>query len=646
MITFHLRIIFGLLVFLLIRPDAALAAVLEADMVIYNGKILTADHPDPKLFTVSEAAAIYDGKFVAVGSSSEILKYAGSSTQKIDLQGRMVIPGLVETHDHLYDYSTHLFPKGKPTVGMTDPAVEWPDKASGLANLSNLAIRKKPGEWIVTSTRATAQSGRGDVVLELQEGKVTRFDLDTVAPEHPLVLHWSVKSEALVNTKALQLLLARYPQVQGVYVDSKGEPTGRLAGLAIWVLSYEFFPHVPPQELAPFYKAELEEVAAQGITTFSSRLAPNHLAAFSWLHARGELPLRIGFSLEAANRTVIPEAFVSRLTGLQGGSGNHLWGLGDDKLWMVGLSLSNIDHVPSIAGSCVETPYPREAEHFPLWRHQFYGPHGVCTLTSPDYNDSELLTAAARYGFRVSGMHSGGDRGINTFLELVEKLSQQYPDLPQRRWVIDHCRYVSEEQAQRAKKLGIIFSCGPKYIYNGESADVGAYSVIYGEKVGSDVVVPLRRLIDAGVRTTMQLDEHGFHPFLALEVAVNRKDVTGKVWGPQQRITRAEALYMYTRWAAEYVLRENRLGSIEPKKYADFVVLSKDYLTVPEDEIAMIDPLLTVVGGKIVYSNPEFAAASGLPQEGFRGTPTWWKRGTAEEAERARSRTGRSSEGM
>jgi predicted amidohydrolase YtcJ len=309
---------------------------------------------------------------------------------------------------------------------------------------------------------------------------------------------------------------------------------------------------------------------------------------------------------------------------------------------MIGLSLSNIDHVPSIGGSCVETPYPREAKNFPLWKYQFYGPHGVCTLTSPDYNDADFLRAAAKYGFRISGMHSGGDRGVNTFLELVEKLAKEYPDIVERRWVIDHCRYVTAEQAKRAKNLGIIFSCGPKYIYDGELGDVGAYSIIYGEKTAADVVVPLRTLLDSGARTTLQLDQHGFHPFLALQVAVTRKDVTGKVWGPQQRVTRREALYMYTRWAAEYVLRENQLGSIQLKKYADFVVLSQDYLTVPEDQIGMIDPLLTVVGGRIVYTQAEFAASAGLPQVGFQEKATWWKRGTPEEAAKARARAGAS----
>jgi len=276
---------------------------------------------------------------------------------------------------------------------------------------------------------------------------------------------------------------------------------------------------------------------AQGVTTISNWLHPQHLAAYAWLNTKDEMPVRMAFSLETTNRNPNVEPTMARLLGIQGGTGKSMWGLGDE-------SYAN------------------------------------------------------------------------------------YPKL------VDHCRYINNAHAVRAQKLGIISSCGPKYIYPGARGDIGAYSILYGPEIAADVVVPLRRLIDHNLRTTMQLDQHGFHPFLALQVAVTRKDFTDKVWGPQQRINRREALYTYTRWSAEYVLRENMLGSIEPGKYADFTVLKQDYLTVLDDEIALIDPVLTVMGGKIVYTEPQFATSLGLPQVGFSGNPTWWLRGRPEEANR------------
>ena len=120
----------------------------------------------------------------------------------------------------------------------------------------------------------------------------------------------------------------------------------------------------------------------------------------------------------------------------------------------------------------------------------------------------------------------------------------------------------------------------------------------------------------------------------ALQTSINRKDITGKVWGPEQRITRNEALYTYTRWAADYTLKENLLGTIEVGKYADLVVLNRDYLTTPEDEIGRIDPLLTMVGGKPVYTEPAFAASVGLPTVGYQGDRSFWWRGTPEDAKK------------
>ena len=195
---------------LLLTSRGTSAAGLEADMVIYNGKILTADSPDPNNFTIVQAAAVYDGKFIAVGNNEEALQYAGPSTRKIDLGGRTVIPGLVETHSHIYGG----VPQGKPAVGRTDPSVSWTNKAEFLAQIRTLALKKKPGEWIITSPGRSG--GAGGVIIELQRGEVTRFDLDTVTPNNPLYMGWNSSVEGLVNTKALEPLLARYPNIRGV----------------------------------------------------------------------------------------------------------------------------------------------------------------------------------------------------------------------------------------------------------------------------------------------------------------------------------------------------------------------------------------------------------------------------------------------
>jgi predicted amidohydrolase YtcJ len=271
-----------------------------------------------------------------------------------------------------------------------------------------------------------------------------------------------------------------------------------------------------------------------------------------------------------------------------------------------------------------------------MWKYQFYGPHGLCRLESDQYPDLNVIKKIAEGGFRVTGMHVGGDRAIDQLFDVMDKLVAEYPDIPGRRWAIDHCEAVHADQIQRAKKLGVMFSCAPGYLYNGDRGAVGAFKEIFKDEAkAANAVIPLRSMIDAGLRPVIELDAHAFHPMTALQVFISRKDNTGKVWAPQQAITRQEALYAYTRWAAEYFLREKAMGSIEPRKLADFVVLDRDYLTVPEAEIGRIDAVLTVVDGKIVYSEPGFATSQDLPTVGYQGDRSRWNRGVPNAAQRA-----------
>ena len=608
-------------ILLLLGGTTVRAAGLEADMVIFNGKILTADNPNPASFTTAQAAAIYDGKFVAVGNNAEVLAYAGGTTKRIDLAGRTVIPGLLETHLHMYGSASHFFPPNAPQVAQTDRGIPYTNKTDFLAALRDVVAKKKPGEWIISSP------GFGGTV-ELMQGAITIQDLDKVAPNNPLYLHWEVLVWGLMNSKALDPLLARYPKVEGIVRDAAGKPTGLVTGNANPLYWYEFLPQVPPELLGPYYKMELEEIAAQGITAASSRLLPNHLAAYSWLHSRGELPIRMPYTFEAMSRSEITEAISSRIIGVQGGSGKNIWGAGDNWLWIIGVTPISLDSIVSAASACVREAYPRESLNFPMWKYQFYGPYGLCRLQSDQYPDLNVIKKVAESGFRITGMHVGGDRAIDELFDVMDKLVELYPDVTGRRWAIDHCEAVHADQIQRAKKLGVMFSCAPGYLYNGDRGAVGAFKEIFKDEAkAANAVIPMRSMIDAGLRPVIELDAHGFHPMTALQVFITRKDNTGKVWAPQQAISRQEALYAYTRWAAEYFLRENIMGSIEPKKLADFVVLDKDYLTVPEAEIGRIDPVLTVVEGKIAYSQPAFAASQNLPVVGYQGDRSRWNRG-------------------
>ncbi|MBI1955679.1 MAG: amidohydrolase family protein [Acidobacteria bacterium] len=188
--------------------------------------------------------------------------------------------------------------------------------------------------------------------------------------------------------------------------------------------------------------------------------------------------------------------------------------------------------------------------------------------------------------------------------------------MAERRNAIDHCRFFSDEQARRAMKLGIVMNCNTSYIQGGDKGEIGAIAAIYGKAQADDIVVPMRRLIDVGLRPGTEIAGDTFG---ILETLVTRKDTEGKVWGPQQKISRREALLTITRWNARYTLREDRIGSIERGKLADLTVLDRDFLTVPEDDISEVKVLMTILAGKPTYIAASFAPAEGLPVVGYQG---------------------------
>ena len=598
------------------------AAGLEADLVLYNGEILTADTENPADFTIAEAVAIYDGKFVVVGSNQEALEFAGPSTRRIDLAGRTVLPGMIETHLHVNGQTSHHL---KRSLDTTDPPLQWRSKQEGLAQLRTLALQKKAGEWIIVRIRQGGPLYRGNV--DTHSATPTLAELDEVAPNNLVVIMFSSRDPVVVNSRALNLLMERYPKGVPVIVKGPdGRPTGMLETSAAYTMG-EFFPELSPQQIgeyAPFYKKELEEPAARGLTTVATRVDTESLRVYQLLDQREEMPVRLAYATQMAAYHPLAEVLLRRVPGRAG----H----GTPWLWLSGVTLLNIEGTggPHRGAACIHGTYPREAVNFPVWLDQPYGPHGYCKLTG-DPNDTVLrdtLLAAARFGWAVTNIHLNGDRSMDDYMDVLDEAEQKYQiKAADLRFSADHCGHISEEQAQRAQRLGITFSCTPASFEDVEKTMLGAYALIYDKARAADSLAPFRRLIRLGMKPSIHCEGHQDWTFTCLQHAITRRDkATGEVWGPQQRINRREALYTYTRWSAWHVWKENYIGSIEPGKWADLVVLDQDYLTILEDEIAQINPLLTIVGGQIRYSNPNYAASEGLPTVGFQAPPDWWQR--------------------
>ncbi|MBI4442475.1 MAG: amidohydrolase family protein [Acidobacteria bacterium] len=598
------------------------AAGLEADWVFYNGKILTANTEDPSQFAIAQAVAIYDGKFVAVGGNQEALALAGSSTRRIDLLGKTMIPGMIETHLHVHLMAVqhHL---GK-ALGATDQPVSWRSKAEVLEQLRALAGRKKPGEWIVTSARDLPFETR----INNAPATPTLAEVDEAVPNNPLVVGGGY-FPTLVNSRALQTLYEKYPGIPGVLKGPDGKPTGIIEITAAFTIQ-ELAP--PPnqkavEEAAPAYRKEFEEAAARGLTTLATRVDWEGLRVYQLLDQRGEMPIRLAYATEMAAYSPQSDLLFRRM--------NIAAGHGSPWLWLSGATTGTIEYgiSPANGDSCIHGTYPAKSDKFPNWERQPWGPHGDCRLTADE--NAEVLRNfflnAVKNGWVVSNIHINGDKGLDDYMDLLEDAEKKYQvQMADYRFSSDHCGYISEQQAQRAKRLGITFTCTPGSFMNAETGILGilgAYTQIYDRERAADAYAPFRRLARSGMKPSAHCEFHQDWTFACIELMITRKDQkTGQVWGPQQRIDRREALYTFTRWPAWHVWKEKYIGSIEPGKWADLVIIDKDFLMVPEEQISDINPLLTMAGGKIAYSEPKFASSVGLHAVGFQAPPDWWLR--------------------
>jgi predicted amidohydrolase YtcJ len=541
-----------------------------ADTVLHNGKIITVDAN----FSIAQAIAVRDGKILRVGRNAEILSLAGPNTRRINLQGRAVIPGLIDTHSHLHEYGLDRHaPQMNPNL--LEIKIEGRTEEEMLERLAEAAKTKKPGEWLITRIRPRS-------VADGFVNNRTRLDLDKASPNNPTMVHVT-DTKAMANTQALEQLLKRYdPKVLELPRNSQGEYTGRIGAGVSLIFYEEIIPKPKPEDLAPVYLKELELWGAAGITTWSSSLGSEAISAFHYMDQKGQMPIRLAYTNEAGYRdNIFGESFVSRF--------GNLIGHGTERFWLIGISSGSTD-----------SSYP-----------------GVCTTLSPDpkikaREDCRLTIdnvrgraayAAVKQGLRIAGTHSAGDKATDVLMDIIEKASAEaglsLEQIRAKNHAVDHCTMNPRpDQIERAKKLNVMWSCAPKYLLR-----TNQVMRDYGEEAAHRWVLPVKSIIDAGGRVTWEQDdaELGIKPFSGLATLVTRKDESGRVWGARNAIDRKTALLMATRWASEYVLRDHVLGSLEQGKWADVVVLDKDFLTVSDDEIGTVKSVMTIVGGKVIY---------------------------------------------
>ncbi len=571
-----------------------------ADTVLYNGHVLTVDRERPP-FTVAEAVAIRDGRILAVGEDDRILKMVGAATLKVDLDGKAVMPGVVDTHSHpnsyaLSHYNREVTPAYHEFLRKNHvwyANIRWDTKETALADFKKLADNLPPGDWIFTNTYSNPTVRQ----------ELTGADLDQAAPNNPLFVRIGYGLWALANSKMLEIVTEAYgDHVPGILKDEKGVPTGKLFGTAGELIDVEVMPQAPPEVFAPAFKKELEEWVAIGVTTLSTRLKGFEINAYGDLDRRGELPLRLPYTHEIGRANPFLERDLKRFGNLEG----H----GTDRMWLIGISAPNPDGNGPAWATADGLPAPTSGESscMTLQKREIipndHFPNGLCLWDLPDDPGRDAVLIANKYGYRVAGVHNFGDKASLANLAAYREANQER-SIAGRRFALDHGMMVSPEVIKQSAELGIMWSFQPPLFYNRYAANV---SRIYGEEYAHRWMFPTKSLIDAGVKVAYGADTHSDpqrHPMFNLEVLVTRKTRDGRVFGPREAIDRATALVMMTRWGAEYVLREEELGSIEAGKLADLVVLDKNPLdrNIRNQDLSEIKVVATLIGGEIVFGS-------------------------------------------
>ncbi len=582
----------------------------EADIVLHNGKVLTVDAS----FSTAEAVAITGNKIAAVGTNQEALAMAGPHTQKIDLKGRMVVPGLMDTHINSWnDPGSYL--AELPADRAWEFDVDWravTEKADVLAQISGFMENSQPkaGGWLLFHNEPRAVPQRKILYDDL-----TRYDLDKVAPHNPVVLTMGFPAEngLFVNSMAIDILWKDHGDFINKYgrywVGADGLPDGHLEAPAARLILNKYLPRATPEELAPGYRQVMEELNGQGLTTISNKMRLHGIEAYKILERRGEQTVRLAYGLGwdyFGSITDIPN-------GLK--QFQNTTGTGTDMNWVVSFAPAASDG--SSTRACTNQKRLAAYDDLDSW-----WPVGQC-LTDDEYRGSsgrsasisgnyfrEWIMTMGRYGLRLATDHVAGDRTAANLLDMIEEIQKQYGPNATQDWAFDHCAMMDPEDIPRAARLGIMYSCAPKYILTASSVAKG-----YGEQIAHTFVVPVKSMIDAGSKVAYESGTYG-NVWEGLETFLTRKDNDGKVWGPQEQLDRPTVLKMATQWAADYVLKGDQLGSIEPGKLADLLVLDKDYLRIPVEQVGEIRPQVTISDGRIVFVHTDFAAEYNLRPQG------------------------------
>lgn len=531
---------------------------MKADSVYFNGKIVTMDEED----TISRAVAVKFGKFIKVGKEEEVKSLIGDDTEVVDLKGKTVIPGLIDSHCHMLAVGAQR----RLNVDLSEEA--------GVHSINDLVnkLRKRAentpkGEWVL---------GYQEDDSKLEEKRhPTRWELDEASTEHPIIISTVGGHFSMANSKAFELAGVTKESedpVGGKFDrDQKGELTGGLHEKAIDMILPEEVTIPSRKQSLQGGREILEECASVGLTCVYDTVEKPQIRAALDLKNAGKLPIRVRMDVGIDLFPELEKLGIYR-------------GLGDDWIRVCGLKFF-FDGAISARTAAVTEEY--------INKPGFYG-----VMATTREIATKTIMNAYKQGYRISA-HANGDRAIAMYLDIMEEAQRKYPrEDPRNRDI--HCTVITPELVERIKDLDILPTIfGPYVYYHGDKLIPA-----FGEK-RLERMFAARSFLDADVKIAAHSDHPcaPYPPLMAIHGLVNRRTKTGKPIGQSQKISVKEALKLYTTYSAYQQLDEDKLGSIEEGKLADMVVLGEDILTVDPEKIKDISIERTIIEGKTVYQS-------------------------------------------
>ncbi len=533
-----------------------------ADLVLRNGVVVTVDEAAPN----GQAIAILGDTILAVGSDNEISRHIGPDTEVIDLEGRLAIPGFIESHGHF--------------LGVGDARMQL-----DLMHVANWdEIVAMVAEAVKDAPPGTLIRGRGWHQEKWDrpppgniEGLPTHHTLSAVSPNNPVILRHASGHAAFANAKAMEMgritRNTRDPEGGQIVRDPNGNPIGAFRETAQRLLSVAARAASPPD---PRRLAELaaEEALSKGITSFhDAGVGFETVDLYKGLVDDGKLGVRLYVMIREPNQRLAELLPRYRLVDY-----------GDRRLTVRAIKVS-VDGALGPHGAWLLEPYADL-------------PSSAGLNTSPMDALAETARLALQHDYQLC-VHAIGDRANREVLNVYQNAFEANPETADVRWRVEHAQHLHPSDIPRFSGLGVIAS-----MQGVHATSDGPWVVArLGEKRAREGAYVWRSLWDSGAVIANGTDApvEDVDPIASYYSTVSRKMNDGRAFFPEQRLSRLEALQTYTSKAAVAAFEEDIKGTLTPGKLADVTVLSKDILTMPEDEIPTAEVVYTIVGGQVMY---------------------------------------------